>query len=193
MYSLLVSFPFFTNCFPLPKSSFDPDPAIRHSFWTCVVGGCFTWLSVYGANQAQIQRAVTCSTLRKAQLWDSLNKIIDFIPDDWWLTCLTYDCSSLQSLLVELAWPLHHSVLVCYDRHCHLCFLRDLWPEDLWPYISLWPGKWRQVVGKSALEGNLCSLPVSHKSYKKSSTGESADCTCFSSRWNLISHWDLCS
>ncbi|XP_048760690.1 sodium-coupled monocarboxylate transporter 1-like [Ostrea edulis] len=52
---------------------FDPDPAIRHSFWTCVVGGCFTWLSVYGANQAQIQRAVTCSSLRKAQLAYWLN------------------------------------------------------------------------------------------------------------------------
>ncbi|XP_062594392.1 sodium-coupled monocarboxylate transporter 1-like [Saccostrea cucullata] len=52
---------------------FDPDPAIRHSFWTCVVGGCFTWLSVYGANQAQIQRAVTCSTLKKAQIAYWLN------------------------------------------------------------------------------------------------------------------------
>lgn len=52
---------------------FDPDPAIRHSFWTCVVGGCFTWLSVYGANQSQIQRAITCSTLRRAQLAYWLN------------------------------------------------------------------------------------------------------------------------
>ncbi|KAK3091104.1 hypothetical protein FSP39_017149 [Pinctada imbricata] len=47
---------------------FDPDPKIRHSFWTCVIGGAFTWLSVYGANQSQIQRAITCPTLRKAKL-----------------------------------------------------------------------------------------------------------------------------
>ncbi|XP_021359993.1 sodium-coupled monocarboxylate transporter 2-like [Mizuhopecten yessoensis] len=48
-------------------TDFDPDPIVRHSFWTCVFGGAFTWLSVYGANQAQIQRAITCPTIRKAQ------------------------------------------------------------------------------------------------------------------------------
>lgn len=48
-------------------TDFDPDPIVRHSFWTCIFGGAFTWLSVYGANQAQIQRAITCPTVRKAQ------------------------------------------------------------------------------------------------------------------------------
>lgn len=48
-------------------TDFDPDPAVRHSFWTCVFGGAITWLAVYGGNQAQIQRAITCPTLRKAQ------------------------------------------------------------------------------------------------------------------------------
>ncbi|XP_067672711.1 sodium-coupled monocarboxylate transporter 1-like [Haliotis asinina] len=47
---------------------FDPDPTTRHSFWSIVFGGGFVWLSLYGANQAQIQRALSCSTPRKAQL-----------------------------------------------------------------------------------------------------------------------------
>lgn len=53
--------------------SFDPDPAVRHSFWTCVFGGAITWLAVYGGNQAQIQRAITCPTLRKAQWYNKHN------------------------------------------------------------------------------------------------------------------------
>lgn len=52
--------------------SFDPDPAVRHSFWTCVFGGAITWLAVYGGNQAQIQRAITCPTLRKAQWYKNM-------------------------------------------------------------------------------------------------------------------------
>lgn len=47
---------------------FNPDPAVRHTFWSLVIGGYFTWLAVYGVNQAQIQRACTCPTLKKAQL-----------------------------------------------------------------------------------------------------------------------------
>ncbi|XP_046554449.1 LOW QUALITY PROTEIN: sodium-coupled monocarboxylate transporter 2-like [Haliotis rubra] len=47
---------------------FDPDPTTRHSFWSIVFGGGFLWLSLYGTTQAQIQRALSCPTPRKAQL-----------------------------------------------------------------------------------------------------------------------------
>ncbi|XP_067672713.1 sodium-coupled monocarboxylate transporter 1-like [Haliotis asinina] len=47
---------------------FDPDPTTRHSFWTIVFGGGFVWLGLYGVSQAQIQRALSCSSPRKAQL-----------------------------------------------------------------------------------------------------------------------------
>ncbi|XP_071106912.1 sodium-dependent multivitamin transporter-like [Haliotis cracherodii] len=47
---------------------FDPDPSTRHSWWALVVGGGFLWMSLYGANQAQVQRAVSCPSVKKAQL-----------------------------------------------------------------------------------------------------------------------------
>ncbi|XP_013398155.1 sodium-coupled monocarboxylate transporter 1 [Lingula anatina] len=47
---------------------FDPDPRERHTFWTCIFGGFFTWLTVYACNQAQIQRALTVTDLRGAQI-----------------------------------------------------------------------------------------------------------------------------
>lgn len=54
----------------LPHSllSFDPDPRSRYTFWTFIVGGTLVWLSMYGVNQAQVQRYVACHTEGKAKL-----------------------------------------------------------------------------------------------------------------------------
>lgn len=47
--------------------NFDPDPTVRHTVWTLAVGGIFVYVSLYGVNQAQVQRLMTVSTLKKAQ------------------------------------------------------------------------------------------------------------------------------
>ncbi|XP_045109489.1 sodium-coupled monocarboxylate transporter 2-like [Portunus trituberculatus] len=41
---------------------FDPDPTTRHTFWTLIVGGYFTWITIYGVNQAQVQRYLSVQT-----------------------------------------------------------------------------------------------------------------------------------
>ncbi|CAN8021542.1 unnamed protein product, partial [Ixodes persulcatus] len=48
--------------------NFDPDPTVRHTVWTLAVGGIFVYVSLYGVNQAQVQRLMTVSSLRKAQV-----------------------------------------------------------------------------------------------------------------------------
>lgn len=47
--------------------NFDPDPTVRHTVWTLAVGGIFVYVSLYGVNQAQVQRLMTVNTLDKAQ------------------------------------------------------------------------------------------------------------------------------
>ncbi|XP_034984362.1 sodium-coupled monocarboxylate transporter 1 [Zootoca vivipara] len=47
---------------------FNPDPLQRHTFWTIIVGGTFTWLGIYGINQSQVQRYIACKTLFQAKL-----------------------------------------------------------------------------------------------------------------------------
>ncbi|XP_050390523.1 sodium-dependent multivitamin transporter isoform X2 [Patella vulgata] len=47
---------------------FDPDPKVRHSFWTVVFGGGIFWTSLFGLNQAQIQRAISLPSLTKAKI-----------------------------------------------------------------------------------------------------------------------------
>ncbi len=46
--------------------NFDPDPRKRHTLWTMVVGGYFTWVSIYGINQTQVQRYLTVKKTSQA-------------------------------------------------------------------------------------------------------------------------------
>lgn len=40
---------------------------MRHSFWTLMLGGAFTSLTVYGSNQATIQRYLTIEDVKEAK------------------------------------------------------------------------------------------------------------------------------
>uniref|UniRef100_A0A665XF65 Sodium-dependent multivitamin transporter n=1 Tax=Echeneis naucrates TaxID=173247 RepID=A0A665XF65_ECHNA len=44
----------------------NPDPTERHTFWTLGVGGIFLMLSLYGVNQAQVQRYLSSRTEKEA-------------------------------------------------------------------------------------------------------------------------------
>ncbi|KAM9796395.1 sodium/iodide cotransporter isoform X2 [Syngnathus typhle] len=48
-------------------NAFDIDPRRRYTFWSLTVGASLLWLSMYGVNQAQVQRYVSCRTGREAQ------------------------------------------------------------------------------------------------------------------------------
>ncbi|XP_073507569.1 sodium-coupled monocarboxylate transporter 1 isoform X1 [Phyllobates terribilis] len=47
---------------------FNPNPLQRHSFWTIVIGGTFTWTGIYGVNQSQVQRYIACKTRFHAKM-----------------------------------------------------------------------------------------------------------------------------
>uniref|UniRef100_A0A8C8DMJ5 Uncharacterized protein n=1 Tax=Oryzias sinensis TaxID=183150 RepID=A0A8C8DMJ5_9TELE len=49
-------------------TSFDPNPLRRNTFWTLSIGGTFIWISVYGINQAQVQRYISCKSVTHARL-----------------------------------------------------------------------------------------------------------------------------
>ncbi|XP_005232088.2 LOW QUALITY PROTEIN: sodium-dependent multivitamin transporter [Falco peregrinus] len=46
----------------------DPDPFERHTFWTLAWGGVFMMLSLYGVNQAQVQRYLSARSEQEAKL-----------------------------------------------------------------------------------------------------------------------------
>lgn len=54
--------------------NFDTSPLTRHTVWSLVIGGYFTWLSIYAVNQAMVQRYLSIPTLKKSQsvIWINL-------------------------------------------------------------------------------------------------------------------------
>ncbi|KAJ8303115.1 hypothetical protein KUTeg_019511, partial [Tegillarca granosa] len=51
----------------LQADNFDPNPLVRHTFWTLVIGGCMTSLTIYASNQAMVQRYLSMGTVKRAQ------------------------------------------------------------------------------------------------------------------------------
>ncbi|KAK7111370.1 sodium-coupled monocarboxylate transporter 1-like [Littorina saxatilis] len=47
---------------------FSFDPKTRHSAWSMVVGGMCFWAYLYGINQAQVQRCLSCPSVKKARM-----------------------------------------------------------------------------------------------------------------------------
>ncbi|XP_042650175.1 sodium/iodide cotransporter, partial [Tyto alba] len=54
---------------------FNPDPRSRYTVWTFLLGGTLVWLSMYGVNQAQVQRYVACRTEREARMALLVNQV----------------------------------------------------------------------------------------------------------------------
>lgn len=57
----------------LDFSNFSVDPTERHTWWSLIIGGLITYLSLYAVNHTQVQRLLTVSTLERSQrcLWVS--------------------------------------------------------------------------------------------------------------------------
>ncbi|KAI5633096.1 sodium:solute symporter family domain-containing protein [Phthorimaea operculella] len=51
----------------------NPDPTVRHSFWSVVVGGTMYWTSMFCANQASVQKYLSVERIAQARvaLWVS--------------------------------------------------------------------------------------------------------------------------
>ncbi|CAH2259272.1 sodium-coupled monocarboxylate transporter 1 [Pararge aegeria] len=51
----------------------NPDPTVRHSFWSVVVGGTIYWISMFCANQASVQKYLSVERVSQARiaLWVS--------------------------------------------------------------------------------------------------------------------------
>lgn len=63
----------------MSPSDFSPDLRVRHSVWSCVLGGTFgLWLGVYGVNQSNVQRYISCKSAREASkaVWINCGALI---------------------------------------------------------------------------------------------------------------------
>ncbi|KAJ6656399.1 hypothetical protein lerEdw1_003902 [Lerista edwardsae] len=68
---------------------FNPSPFQRHTFWTIVIGGSFSWLGIYVLNQSQVQRCLACKSEIHAKVALYINLL------GLWLTLI---CAVLSGL-----------------------------------------------------------------------------------------------
>ncbi|XP_022237186.1 putative sodium-dependent multivitamin transporter isoform X2 [Limulus polyphemus] len=101
--------------------NFDPDPTVRHTVWTLAIGGIFTYTSIYGVNQAQVQRLLTVKTLKKAQLALFLN---------WPITTLLSITTSLTGLVIYANFHLCDPILRQEETNVKS-------PDQLLPYFVM--------------------------------------------------------
>lgn len=47
--------------------NFNPDPTLRHTWWTIMIGSSLTYLTLYAVNQGQVQRLLSVESLKSAQ------------------------------------------------------------------------------------------------------------------------------
>lgn len=80
---------------------FRVDPSVRHSVWTLTFGSYFTWVSIFGVNQAQVQRALSCKTLKDAKIALWLN-----VPGLWLILFLGSFCGLFMAAFYEKCDPL---------------------------------------------------------------------------------------
>lgn len=67
-------------------TDFDPDPRVRHSVWTVMVGGGILWVANMGVNQASVQRAVSVRSVNNARI--AIWLVVPGIAAILTLTCL---------------------------------------------------------------------------------------------------------
>uniref|UniRef100_H9G999 Uncharacterized protein n=1 Tax=Anolis carolinensis TaxID=28377 RepID=H9G999_ANOCA len=58
----------------------NPDPYERHTFWTLAFGGVFMMLSLYGVNQAQVQRYLSSRSERQAMVLYFVMDVLREVP-----------------------------------------------------------------------------------------------------------------
>lgn len=46
----------------------DPNPTVRHSFWSVVIGGTFYWTTMFCSNQASVQKYLSVESISQVRM-----------------------------------------------------------------------------------------------------------------------------
>jgi len=86
---------------------FNPDPTVRHTFWSLLFGGYFMWLAIFGVNQTQVQRYMSMPTIKDVRKALFLCFLLVGILDTalYYLGLVIYtrykDCDPIETGLVK--------------------------------------------------------------------------------------------
>ncbi|CAH0382315.1 unnamed protein product [Bemisia tabaci] len=87
--------------------NFMPDPTIRHSVWSILIGGTIYWVSMFCANQASIQKYLSVEKISQARiaLWISSAALIVIYTINFYTGMVIYSeyaaCDPVQSEVIK--------------------------------------------------------------------------------------------
>ncbi|XP_061426775.1 sodium/iodide cotransporter-like isoform X1 [Lethenteron reissneri] len=90
---------------------FDPDPRRRYTFWTLTTGATLLWLSMYGVNQAQVQRYLACRSETQARRALFVNLV-----GLWVIVCSAGMCGLVMFALYKDCDPLQAGLVTAADQ-----------------------------------------------------------------------------
>ncbi|XP_072939947.1 putative sodium-dependent multivitamin transporter isoform X2 [Epargyreus clarus] len=102
-------------------SNFSIDPTVRHTWWSLVIGGFITNLSLYAVNHTQVQRILTVSTLSRAKqcLWWS-----------WPVLSILSLCTCISGLAIYAVYkdcdPLAAGAIITTDQIMPYCVVNAM-------------------------------------------------------------------
>ena len=120
----------------------------RHTVWSLVIGGFFTWVSVYGINQTQVQRYLTVKKRSQAVKWETFMCVP--IAADY----LTLSPHCLQGNLVQCSWNRKPVTAVWLRRHGKLSMNVSF--SCAIP-LTLWYGNMCALISLSDLSSRWCT------------------------------------
>lgn len=118
--------------------SFDPDPTVRHSWFTLIIGGGVTFLSLYGVNQTQVQRYLTIRSLKNTRkaLWLNLPilSLLSFSTSFAGLSIYSryFDCDPVAAKIISS----DDQVIICINIFLFSIFLFVCLSSKLHIYIT---------------------------------------------------------
>ena len=127
----------------LEFDNFSLDPRVRHSGTDLMIGGIFTWLSIYAANQAQVQRYISVGTKRDAQKAIFLN-----LPGLIFLMLISGYCGLLAYTKYALCDPIKSGIIQKPDQ---------ILPYFVTDTFATWPGFGGLFVS-SIFSGSLSTI-----------------------------------
>ncbi|XP_078468667.1 sodium/iodide cotransporter-like isoform X2 [Lampetra planeri] len=90
---------------------FNPDPRRRYTFWTLTTGATLLWLSMYGVNQAQVQRYLACRSETQARRALFVNLV-----GLWVIVCSAGMCGLVMFALYKDCDPLQAGLVTAADQ-----------------------------------------------------------------------------
>lgn len=57
----------------------NPDPTVRHSFWSVVIGGTIYWTTMFCSNQASVQKYLSVRSISQVRMYVSSKKLLKII------------------------------------------------------------------------------------------------------------------